>query len=206
MNKKQSQEELIKTHVLNLAEIREAEQKEIHLKVKKMPILFSLIGIFLLILGFSYSRFIQYFVKNDKLAVASTLKKSNLTCVANFKDKTNNLKIQTKTIYSFNNRKLISANNSTSFSIIKGDDYTFLLSLKEQYSLLYQNVNNDVIYTTYINDNTLYFNSIINNYHGIDSKSYNSLINTVNHTPIFEGGENFEVVRQNEENLGNKCH
>ena len=58
--KKDVQEELMKTHVLNLNEIREAEKKDKIEKRKKTPIALLILGIILIIIGISYSIFLTH--------------------------------------------------------------------------------------------------------------------------------------------------
>ena len=204
--KKQTQEELIKTHVLNLNEIREAEQKENNLKFKKMPIFFALSGVLLLMMGILYPNLTEYFVKKDKIVMATKVEKNTLTCISENKSIENNLKISNKTIYTFNNYKLASSDSSTSFSILSGNDFSLLYSLRDRYNSLYNNKDNNIVYTIHVSDNILYFNSIINNYNNFNASNYNSEINTVNNTSIYHGGESIDYVRNNEEKLGNLCN
>lgn len=204
--KKIAQEELIKTHVLNLEEIREAERKERYSKHKKIPIVLTIMGLFLIIFGSFYTKFTSYFVKKDKVVVASKVEKNILTCISNIEDKNNNLKIYTKTVYTFNNNLLKASDSSMSISLLQGVDYTVLNNLKDKYNSIYVNTNNGIVYTINVSNNTLYFNSIINNYKYFDAVNYNPEINTVNHTTVFKGGENMNMIKNSEENLGNLCH
>ncbi len=51
MTKKQKQEELFRTHVININEIRKAEQQENQIKLQKAIIILLIIGMFCLATG-----------------------------------------------------------------------------------------------------------------------------------------------------------
>ena len=171
-----------------------------------MPIFFALSGVLLLMMGILYPNLTEYFVKKDKIVMATKVEKNTLTCISENKSIENNLKISNKTIYTFNNYKLASSDSSTSFSILSGNDFSLLYSLRDRYNSLYNNKDNNIVYTIHVSDNVLYFNSIINNYNNFNASNYNSEINTVNNTSIYHGGESIDYVRNNEEKLGNLCN
>ncbi len=203
---KQTQEELMQTHVLNLDEIREAEKKEIYMKSKRFPMIFAFLGFIFILAGIVYPGLNHYFVKNEAIEVASMVEKNALTCIANIDDKTNNLKVYTKTIYNFHNSKLSSSESNTTISVLSGNDYTNLNLLKEHYNDLYTNIDQTIAYKIYLEHNSLYFNSVISNYSNFNQANYNSEINRLNHTSIFAGGESVDQVKKSEERLGSLCH
>lgn len=203
--KKQSQEELMQTHVLNLDEIREAEKKENYSKTKRYPIFFAIIGVFLVLGGIIYSTFDYFSLKKEKVKTTNVVEKNNLTCISNYDDHENNLKVYTKTQYNFKNQKLISSDSTTSISLLSGNDTSQLIALKDRYSSIYVD-SLGVNYKVYMNDNILYFDSVINNYDDFDYKNYNSEINLLSHTSVFHGEENIEEVKSSEKELGSLCN
>lgn len=203
--KKQSQEELMQTHVLNLDEIREAEKKENYSKTKRYPIFFAIIGLVLVLIGIIYSTFDYFSVKKERVETKSVERKDHLICISNYEDHENNLKVYTKTQYNFKNKKLISSNSSTSISVLSGSDTNQLISLRDRYSSIYID-SLGVKYKIYLKDNILYFDSIINHYDDFDYKNYNSEINSLSHTSVFRGEENIEEVKNSEKELGSLCN
>lgn len=203
--KKQSQEELMQTHVLNLDEIREAEKKENYSKTKRYPIFFAIIGLVLVLIGIIYSTFDYFSVKKERVEMKSVERKNHLICISNYEDHENNLKVYTKTQYNFKNKKLISSNSSTSISVLSGSDTNQLISLRDRYSSIYID-SLGVKYKIYLKDNILYFDSIINHYDDFDYKNYNSEINSLSHTSVFRGEENIEEVKNSEKELGSLCN
>lgn len=205
--KKESQEALMQTHVLNLNEIREAEKKENFSKNKRYPIFFAVIGIFFVLGGILYSSFDNFFVKNDEVlkSVSNVKKKNTITCISNYDDRETNLKVYTKTQYNFKNQKLISSDSTTSISMLSGNDFAPLLTLRNQYDRIYTSAVG-VEYKSYVKNNTLYFVFDIHDYANFDYQKHNSEINVLNHTNVFHGEERMEDVKSNEKKIGSLCN
>lgn len=203
--KKQAEEKLINTHVININEIREAEREEKHLRIKKKPILFSILGVLLITLGFAYPEIYKYLPKaeNNEVVVAAK-DKDILTCISNVDDKNTNLKVYTKTTYKFSNGKLLKSTGSTKMSLLAGTDISIINALKDRYSSIYTS-NASVKYNLQSQGNELYINTEVDDYKTIDYNTYNNEINNINHTPIFRGGESIDTVKTTLEQLGNLC-
>ena len=107
--KKKAQEELMKTHVLNLKEIREAEANDKRERRKKIPTVFFIIGFILIISGVAISSFVAYKNAHKKEPIKVTKNKNKLTCISNLKDDYYLMDIHTETVYTFNNSKLYSS-------------------------------------------------------------------------------------------------
>lgn len=107
--KKKKQEEMLKTHVLNIKEIREAEKQDKRERRKKIPGFFFGIGIILITLGISISVLLAHVFKNQK-TIKTKKDKSTLTCISNLKEDAFKTKIHAETIYKFNSKKLVSSN------------------------------------------------------------------------------------------------
>lgn len=205
--KKESQEELMQTHVLNLNEIREAEKKENFSKNKRYPIFFAIIGMVFVLGGIIYSTFDYFFVKKDDVVKSSTniSEKNSLICISNYDYRENNLRVYTKTIYTFKNKGLIASDSTTSISILSGNDFNSLLALRDRYDYIYTNILGSD-YKSYMKNNILYFVFNIRDYTDFDYKNHKSELNVLNHTSVFHGEENIEVVKSNEKKLGSLCN
>ncbi len=202
--KKQREEELIQTHVINLNEIREAERHEKHQKTRRKPLIFSTLGILLIIMGFAYPSFKGYFSYTENVVASSRLNRNTLTCISNIDDNVNKVKTYTKSIYTFNNNELYKSESNVVVSLINSKDYNIINSLKDKYSAMY--VSNDSIkYDINVNDNKLYIN-MNTNYNNVDYANYNDEINRVTQTYMFKGNEDMDTVKNTLENLGNLCN
>lgn len=207
--KKQTEEELLQTHVLNLSEIRNAEHSEKVSRSKKIPVVLLVFGIICITAGFIYSTIIEYNAddsntKDDKGELVAGINQEHLTCISEFHDESNNYKVENKIIYYFDNSKLRSSEMSTVISFTNSTDAESLKNLTNNYKNLYTN-SQDITYNIYCKDNSLYFNSNIKDYNSFDISSYSPIINTINHTTIFEGGEKISNVKEKEISLGNSC-
>ena len=104
--KKKAQEELMKTHVLNLKEIREAEKEDKREQRRKIPKFFVIIGIILIVAGISISSVLAYIKSNQRKDIPYEKDRTKLTCISNLDDKYYKVKLHTETEYTFNNNKL----------------------------------------------------------------------------------------------------
>lgn len=204
--KKQSQEELIQTHVLNLTEIREAERKEIHSKNKKLPILFSILGVLFIVTGFCYWKFYHPSLEKEDVVVASKTEKNTLTCISNLEYREENLKVSTKTIYYFQNQGLVSSTNDTQFSMLRKEDSHLLVSYRDYYSSIYLNEDPNIIYQISLQNDVLTFSSQIQDYSQFHLDQYHLEIHQMNHTSVYQGGESLTTIQSREEKLGNLCN
>ena len=104
--KKKAQEELMKTHVLNLKEIREAEKEDKREQRRKIPKFFVIIGIILIVAGLSISSVLAFIKSNQRKEIPYEKDRTKLTCISNLDDKYYKVKLHTETEYTFNNNKL----------------------------------------------------------------------------------------------------
>ncbi len=209
IKKKQTEEELLQTHVLNLSEIRQAEENEKGIRNKKLPLFLIIGGFFCIATGFIFSGIINHFSsdsKDDKVEkeLATGIRQENLICLSEFIDDSNSYKIVNKIVYYFDGSRLKSSKMNTEISFINMDDIGTIQDLTNNYRNLYSSVNG-VTYDIYLKNATIYFNRDISNYSLFDISTYNPIISKLNHTNIFEGGEEFSSVKKKEILLGNSC-
>lgn len=207
--KKLQKEELINTHVINIQEIREAEREEKYMKNKKKPVLFLFLGILLISFGVLYPKVSTYFSHEESVVVASKnerYNKDSLTCISNFDDTTNNVKIYTKTIYKFDTtNSLTSATSNTEISLLKTENLAYINGLKDKYLNIYKS-NDAIKYDIKVESNTLYINTDIIDIEKIYFTQYNSEINTYTHTKMFKKGDSMSKIKKDLEELGNLCN
>ena len=106
--KKKKQEEMLKTHVLNIKEIREAEKEDKRERRRKIPGVFFGMGIILITLGISISILLAHVFRSEK-TTKTKKDKSTLKCVSNLKQDFYKTDIHTETVYKFNSGKLVSS-------------------------------------------------------------------------------------------------
>lgn len=204
---KKEAEDLLQTHVLNLAEIRQASEKMIKKEYRKHAFYLSIVGIFLIVVGLSFPKLQVLFVKETKKEViryATKVEKNTIICLSEFVDESNTYKIGTKRVYTFDSKGLTSSDSITSISLINQNDTTTLSMLENRYKELYRNATG-IENTIFIDNNVLKFKQFIPNYKLFDVNTYNPEINGVSRSNIFKGKETMEEVKQKEISLGSAC-
>lgn len=206
IKKKQTEEELLQTHVLNLSEIRQAEEKEKGIRKERLPIFLIVVGFLCIATGFIFSGIVNNFSSNKKneKELATGINQESLTCLSEFFDESNSYKVINKIVYYFDDSILKSSEMNTEISFINMNDIGSIQNLVNNYKSLYSSVNG-VTYNIYLKNSTIYFNRNINNYNSFDVSLYNPVISKLNHTNIFEGDEKLSDVKEKEILLGNSC-
>ncbi len=202
--KKDVQEELMKTHVLNLNEIREAEKKDKIEKRKKTPIALLILGIILIIIGISYSIFLTH--KKLNAPQKTEKEKNEITCISNLVDN-----IFTKTTYKFSNQKLISGSTTSTIVPIDNANITSLPTI--QTNLVnasfgvptYSDLNGGISLAMLIKNNTLNINANIN-YTTYIYNEKQAIINRYINIPNFTKDYNLTEVKKESEKLGALCN
>lgn len=209
--KKQAQEELIKTHVLNLNEIREVEKQDQKARKQKVPIVFFIIGIILVIIGIIYSIILTNNNKQETKKNNESSIKDKLTCIANLKDDVFNVNIHTETIYTFkNNQLLLSQTTSTTDTINTNDNNTLMVIqmniINGTYGINpYTDPSNGVSVSMSILNNTLNINSNID-YTKFTQLDKQTLINNYLQIPTFTNKNSYEEVKKESEKKGALCN
>lgn len=207
--KKKKQEEIIKTHVLNLKEIREAEKQDKRERRKKIPGFFFGIGIILITLGVCISILLAKVFKENK-KTTSEKDKSTLKCVANLKDDVYKNKIHTETTYKFNSGKLVSS--SVVSNITPNTDINNL-------NVLVNNFHTTGYLEDSINDinNGINYKIVFNNTNKLNieySINYNKIVDDTK-IKVYEGflsqptvnkNYTYEKVKEASEKLGSLCN
>ena len=207
--KKDVQEELMKTHVLNLNEIREAEKKDKIEKRKKTPIVLLILGIILIIIGISYSIFLTH--KKLNAPQKTEKEKNEITCISNLVDNIFNVNINTKTTYKFSNQKLISGSTTSTIVPIDNVNITSLPTI--QTNLVnasfgvptYSDLNGGISLAMLITNNTLNINANIN-YTTYIYNEKQAIINRYINIPNFTKDYNLTKVKKESEKLGALCN
>lgn len=207
--KKKKQEEIIKTHVLNLKEIREAEKQDKKERRRKIPGLFFGIGIILITLGVCISILLAKVFKENK-KTTSEKDKSTLKCVANLKDDIYKNNIHTETTYKFNSGKLLSS--SVISNITPNTDINNLNVLVNNFHTTgyledsINDINNGINYKiVFVNANRLNIEYSINYNKIVDDtkiKVYESFLSQ----PIVNKNYTYEQVKNSSEKLGSLCN
>ena len=204
MTKKQKKEELLKTHVININEIREAERNEKNIKSKKMVIIFIVIGLMFIGTGSAINRFVKN-SDDDKKIVVNTNKRSNsISCISNVLDNDNNLKVYTKTVYNFDDNDMVVSSNSLSEITLLNNQTDLINELKNRYSEIYKSTNG-VNYNITTRNNTLYFSANVRDYNLFDYSSYNNEIDTVTSSKMFRRGSKKDYIKKTLEEMGSLC-
>ena len=210
-SKKKKQEEIIKTHVLNLKEIREAEKIDKKERRKKIPGLFFCIGIILIVLGLCISFLIAKVFNNNPDTKPIKKDKNKLTCVSNLNDNNYLTKIHTETIYTFKSGKLYSSNINS--SIVTNSEVNKINDLLNYFHTeAYPNdetndQNNSIIVKTKLpNDN----NKLIIDYSIIYNKnldlSKTKVYDKYLSQPNLTVNDTYETVKKKSEKMGSLCN
>lgn len=207
--KKKKQEEIIKTHVLNLKEIREAEKIDKKERRKKMPGLFFGIGIILIVLGLCISFLIAKVFSNKPNTKPVKKDKTKLTCVSNLKDNNYLTKIHTETIYTFKSGKLYYSN--TNSSIVPNGDVNKLNDLVNNFHTNGYQVdevndqNNSIVLKNKLINNklTIYYSiTYSKNLDFSKTKVYDEYLSQ----PSLTFSDTYETVKEKSEKLGSLCN
>ena len=206
--KKKKQEEIIKTHVLNLNEIREAEKNDKKERRKKIPGLFFGIGIILIVLGLCIS-FLIAKVFNNNPKSKTNKNKDELSCISNLQENNFFTKTKTKTTYIFKSNMLYSS--STISSIEQNTEINKLNDLINYFHLNGYNVNEYNDSNNGINYKLLIANNKINMEYSIVYNKYidNSKIkiyDTFLSQPTLTSNDTYETVKKKSEKLGSLCN
>lgn len=203
---KKKQEEIIKTHVLNLNEIRESERNDNKKINKRRIIIASILGIILITTGLLYPTIINK-LKTTKQTTEKKKIKDVLSCTANFENKTYNINVLVKQTYNFNSNKLTSSTITTTFSPSNDTPTESLNALYEKYNLLYsENKTEGIIYKISYSQNELIVTERINDYNKIDLKTYDQTLNTDNQTMLYSPKNSYEEIKKQSEQLGSLCN
>ncbi|MBP3841326.1 MAG: hypothetical protein IK997_04280 [Bacilli bacterium] len=209
--KKKAQEELMKTHVLNLNEIRDAEKKDKKEKIRKMPKRIVFIGIILIISGFSISSVLAYMNAQKRNHITYKKDKSKLTCISNLNNNYYKTKIHTETTYRFENGKLVESVSKVTntpdgeinyLEILKNDIVVNTAYMND----IYVDKKNGVDYKQKMNNiNELYIEFTLN-YNYFKDITKQSIINNYCRVPIHTNKETYNDVKQKSESTGALCN
>lgn len=209
--KKKAQEELMKTHVLNLNEIRDAEKKDKKEKIRKMPKRIVFIGIILIISGFSISSVLAYMNAQKRNHITYKKDKSKLTCISNLNNNYYKTKIHTETTYRFENGKLVESVSKVTntpdgeinyLEILKNDIVVNTAYMND----IYVDKKNGVDYKQKMNNiNELYIEFTLN-YNYFKDITKQSIINNYCRVPIHTNKETYNDVKQKSEATGALCN
>lgn len=209
--KKKAQEELMKTHVLNLNEIRDAEKKDKKEKIRKMPKRIVFIGIILIISGFSISSVLAYMNAQKRNHITYKKDKSKLTCISNLNNNYYKTKIHTETTYRFENGKLVESVSKVTntpdgeinyLEILKNDIVINTAYMND----IYVDKKNGVDYKQKMNNiNELYIEFTLN-YNYFKDITKQSIINNYCRVPIHTNKETYNDVKQKSEATGALCN
>jgi len=209
--KKKAEEELMKTHVLNLNEIRDAEKKDKKERIRKMPKIIVLIGIVLIISGFTISSVLAYINTKKRNQVTYKKDKSKLTCISNLSNNYYKTKIHTETTYRFKNNKL--SKSISKVTNTPNGEVNYLQILKNDIIVnttymndIYMDKKNGVEYKQNLNNkNELYIEfSLDYNYFKDTAKQI--VINDYCKVPILTNTETYNDVKQKAEATGALCN
>lgn len=210
--KKQKQEELMKTHVLNLNEIRETEEKEHKERKRKLPIIFCVMGAVLIVSGIACSIYFKY---NEKKQIKSTKnninQKNQLTCIANLKDDVYKTSIYTKTLYTFKNNKLLNSSIESTVKTESINDNTTLLTIQTNlmtnidpiYISSQQNINGPIAIAA--SNNILYIN-YHNDYTNLNFNNQIAILNNYLKIPSLNSQYKYDDIKKESEKLGSLCN
>lgn len=202
---KKYQEDIIKTHVLNLDEIREAEKKDKRNKNKKIIAITSIVGIFLIVLGILYPFITDKILKKEE-PKKKQKSKEILTCTSNFENKVLNINISVQKTYNFKKNKLFSSTNKTIFRS-KNNDQLSINKLYQRYNQLYlENKTLGVIYNINYKETELTIIEVIDDYNKINIEEYDTTLNTDSKTLIYSTKHNYEDIKKQSEQLGALCN
>ena len=209
MSRKKKQEEIIKTHVLNLKEIREAEKKDKKERRKKIPGVFFGAGIILIVLGLCISLLIAKVFNNNPKTTPVKKDKTKLNCISNQKESIFLTKIHTEVNYSFKSGKLYSS--KTSSSIVQNGEINKLNDLLNSFHSTgfniddYNDLNNGITYKLRpINNKINIEYSII--YNKFIDNSKIKVYDTFLSEPTLSSNDTYETVKKKSEKLGSLCN
>ncbi len=207
--KKKKQEEVIKTHVLNLKEIREAEKKDKKERRKKIPGLFFGIGIILIVLGLCISFLIAKVFNNNPNTKPLKKDKNKLTCVSNLKEAVFLTKIHTETTYYFSSGKITSSNTNSSIApnsqVNRLNDLVNDFHAKAYQENEYNDQNNGTTYKLNILNNKVVLDYSIEYNKYLDNskmKVYDSFLSQ----PTLTQKDTYKSVKKKSEKLGSLCN
>ena len=209
--KKAKQEELMRTHVLNLTEIREAERTDTTKRRKKLPIIFSIIGILCIMTGIGTSIAFKN-ISNERVTNKLANETKNiLTCISNSKDQTYNVLIHTETVYNFENNKLTSSQTTSTTKTVNYNDSVALATVQNNLvaytsqAEIASGQKNNISFSTDINNNHLdiTYNIDYTNQESFDS---NRSLNSFLKIPTVGNENSYNEVKTQSEKLGALCN
>lgn len=203
--KKIREEELIKTHVININEIREAESREendTHKKISKKCFFF---GFLLIILGICFPFANKYFVSNDTVVAYTSKVKNTLSCVSNIDNNQLNVKVYTVSNYTFDSNNKLSKSNTKIRVTSPSNDINTINYIIDYYKTIYVD-SPSTFYNFYVSGNSLLINQTINNYNLFDYTTYNNEINNFSQTKVFTKDYNMSMIKSDLEKIGNLCN
>lgn len=203
---KKKQEEIIKTHVLNLNEIREAEKSDNQRINKRRAIIAMILGLFFITAGFLYPTLVNKFKKTEQQTPKKKIK-DVLSCTSNFENKLYNVKVLVNQTYNFKSNKLVSSTVKTTFSPSNDTMIENLNALYNKYLLLYnENKTSGIFYTINYEQNELVITEKINDYKNIDITTYDKTLNADNQTMLYSLTNTYEEIKKQSEQLGSLCN
>lgn len=208
--KKKKQEEILKTHVLNIKEIREAEKEDKRERRKKIPGVFFGIGIILITLGVCISILLANVFRNEKPGKTAKKDKNTLKCVSNLKQDLYKIEIHTETVYKFNSGKLASSNLTSKIApSTTENNLTNLINNLHSTGYLediINDANNGINYKLVLaNTNKLNIEYSINYNKIVDNtkiKVYEEFLSQ----PIVNKNYTYEQIKKDSEKLGSLCN
>jgi hypothetical protein len=209
--KKKAQEELMKTHVLNLNEIRDAEKKDIRERRRKIPKLFLIIGIVLIIVGVSISSLFAYLNTKKRNTVPYKKDKTKLTCISNLMSTYYKVDVHTETIYSFENDKLKESVSKVTSK--PNGEVNYLEILKKDLNTnstymtdVYEDPKNGVSYkVNMVSKKELYLEFTID-YTYFKDATKQLVINNYSNVPINTNKDTYDNVKKQAEQYGALCN
>lgn len=203
---RKKKDEILKTHVLNLKEIRESEKNDKKKINKRRLIITTVIGCLLIITGVIYPKIAKNLKETEKNPEKKE-DKNHLSCTANFENKVYNIKISVERTYNFQNEKLISSKTITTFTPIKNTSVENINSLYQKYNQLYSEPKNvGIIYKISYEEQKLIVTETINDYKNIDLNNYDQTLNTDNKSILFSSKNNYDDIKKQSEQLGSLCN
>ena len=209
--KKKAQEELMKTHVLNLNEIRDAEKKDKKERIRKIPKQIVFIGIILIISGFTISSVLAYINAKKRNHVTYKKDRSKLTCVSNLNNSYYKTNIHTETTYKFENNKLVESISKVTNT--PESEINYLEILKNDINVnttymtdIYIDKKNGVNSSMKMNNlNELYIEFTLD-YDYFKDTTKQIVINNYARVPILTNKDTYSNVKQKAEKLGALCN
>lgn len=209
--KKKAQEELMKTHVLNLNEIRDAEKKDRRERRRKIPKVFVIIGLVLIIVGISISSLLAYFNAKKRNYVPYEKDKSKLTCISNLKSTYYKVDIHTETFYTFEDNKLKESISKVTSK--PNGEVNYLETLKKDLNTnstymtdTYENPKNGISYRVKLLSKTELYLEFTIEYEYFKDTTKQAVPNDFSKVPLLTNKDTYNDVKEKAEAKGALCN